>query len=190
MLDDIEHFYSLKEFPNLQEELNWKRNEIKRKGLLFHVIHALDSYCRGAKNILDIGGGSGVNLALYGREINCSELYCVDLREPDEKIPGIHYVRAPVEKLSALNLPRFDCVVMTEVIEHLFDPDEAIEQIRDVMKNNGILILTTPNLSAMINIFTLLFDYQPVDTEVSTLRTYGRPFIRNGETVGHIRVFT
>lgn len=189
-LEAIERFYSLKEFDNLQEEINQKKLEIRRKGLLFHVILALKSYSGGARNILDVGGGSGVNLSIYGHEINCSELYCVDLREPGEEIPGVHYVHSAAEKLNSLNLPMFDCVVMTEVIEHILDPDRVIKQIMDKLNYNGILILTTPNLSGLVNILTLALNYQPVDTEVSASRTYGRPFVRNGETVGHIRVFT
>ncbi|MEM0135798.1 MAG: class I SAM-dependent methyltransferase [Thermoplasmatales archaeon] len=189
-MENIEKFYSLKKFDNLQEELNLKKDEIRRKGLLFYVTLALKSYCGGARNILDVGGGSGVNLSIYGQEINCSELYSVDLREPELKIPGVHYVHSAIEKLNSLNLPMFDCIVMTEVIEHIFDPDTVVKQVIDKLNDNGILIITTPNLSGLVNVLTLAFNYQPVDTEVSASRTYGRPFVRSGETVGHIRVFT
>src|SRR3989344_1185374 len=36
---------------------------------------------------------------------------------------------------------RFDTVIASEVIEHLFDPDYLLHQIHDVLTNDGTLIL-------------------------------------------------
>ena len=37
----------------------------------------------------------------------------------------------------------FDCIICTEVLEHLHTPQIAIDEMRRVLKNNGQLILTT-----------------------------------------------
>lgn len=39
----------------------------------------------------------------------------------------------------------FDCVVITEVLEHLITPYRALEEIHRVLKSNGILIISVPN---------------------------------------------
>ena len=76
---------------------------------------------------------------------------------------------------------------MQDVIEHVFDPDELIMQIKRVLKPGGYIILSTPNLSSIVNRFSLLFGFMPPGTEVSTKHVFGRP---GSGLVGHIRCFT
>lgn len=38
----------------------------------------------------------------------------------------------------------FDSVLLTQVLEHIFNPDDFIKEIRRVLKSGGLLILTTP----------------------------------------------
>lgn len=40
----------------------------------------------------------------------------------------------------------FDCVLSTEVLEHVFNPDEFLNEIHRVLKPGGLLFLTTPLL--------------------------------------------
>lgn len=51
-----------------------------------------------------------------------------------------------VEDLHDLrNLPKnkFDTVIATEVLEHLYNPQKAVEEIRTVLKKGGVCIATT-----------------------------------------------
>ncbi len=87
----------------------------------------------------------------------------------------------------------FDLVHAGEIIEHLYDTDFFLDEVKRVMKPNGIFILTTPNLAAWYNrILLLFFGIQPFHTEVSLDSYYGRyPFKKaGGRPVGHIHVFT
>lgn len=82
----------------------------------------------------------------------------------------------------------FDVVLLIDVIEHLFDTDKAIAEIRKVLRKDGILVISTPNLSSFANRLLLLLGYQPLGTEVSTHKHYGRPkkySFREG-VAGHI----
>jgi SAM-dependent methyltransferase len=76
-----------------------------------------------------------------------------------------------------------------ELIEHMFDPDHLLKEIKRVLKPRGVCILTTPNLSSWANRIALLLGYQPFYTEVSTKFGVGHlfPFWLNA---GHIRLFT
>ena len=39
----------------------------------------------------------------------------------------------------------FDCVAMTEVIEHILEPERVFEEIRRILKDGGYLLITHPN---------------------------------------------
>jgi len=87
----------------------------------------------------------------------------------------------------------FEMIYCSEVLEHLFNPDFAIEEFKRVLKPRGKILLSTPNLAAWYNRLLLLAGIQPVATEVSTLYILGRvtKFLGQGNRpVGHIRVFT
>jgi len=190
-MNDFHNFYDSLGFPEIQSELNEKRIEIKNKGLLGKVIEHLRSYEHPIASILDVGGGSGINLIFYSEVTGATKLYSIDIREPKTKLNGINYIKSAVDDLPSLNLPKFDAIIMTEVIEHLLDPDKALENIVNLLNDHGVLIITTPNLGGILNIITLLLGFQPPATEVSLRKAYGRPFRRNGgQVAGHVHVFT
>lgn len=87
----------------------------------------------------------------------------------------------------------FDVVYMSEVIEHLVDPDYAIQELSRVLMPNGRIVMTTPNLASWYNRLLLMIGILPVNAEVSTKRIMGRGFVRLGQgkrPVGHLRLFT
>lgn len=80
-----------------------------------------------------------------------------------------------------------DAVLFSEVIEHLVDPDHALEELRRVLRPGGHLMLSTPNLAAWYNRALLLAGVQPVFSEVSLRGIHGRP---GAQVVGHLRLYT
>lgn len=86
---------------------------------------------------------------------------------------------------------RFDTVFAGEIIEHLYHTDRFVRELRRVLKPGGILVLTTPNLSSLLNRIMLLLGRQPVETEVSAENvSYGNPWNPKKPPSGHIRNFT
>jgi len=70
-----------------------------------------------------------------------------------------------IEHDAALPLPfsrEFDVVIAAEVIEHIVATEEFLAHCRAVLKPNGILILTTPNLLFWVNRFRMLFNKRPL----------------------------
>lgn len=69
----------------------------------------------------------------------------------------------------------FDCVICTEVIEHIvFDPAKGLlDQIKRILKPGGILLLSTPNLSSLDALLRMTRNetpmMHPVFTEVGWL---------------------
>jgi SAM-dependent methyltransferase len=50
----------------------------------------------------------------------------------------------------------FDLVFMGEIIEHIYDIEQCLKEMRRVLRPGGMLVLTTPNLAAWYNRILLL----------------------------------
>ena len=112
-----------------------------------------------AGKLLDIGGGKGE----FSKHLK-HDIYLLDISEKcvaEAKKGGI---RAKVHDASK-KLPypgeSFDYVFAGEVIEHLIDTDFFLSDCYRVLKPNGTLVLTTPNLGSIGNIGLLFFGKQP-----------------------------
>ncbi|NUO43644.1 MAG: class I SAM-dependent methyltransferase [Streptomyces sp.] len=146
---------------------------------------------RPAQTILDIGCGDGTAAATAAPLLPGHHLVGVDwsqdaLRRARTRLP--YAVRG---ELTGGGLPfgaeSVDAVLFSEVIEHLVDPDAALDEISRVLRPGGHLLLSTPNLAAWYNRALLLAGVQPVFSEVSLRAIHGRP---GHEVVGHLRLYT
>lgn len=61
------------------------------------------------------------------------------------------------ENAETMRLDRqFDCIVAGEIIEHLNNAGSFIETMREHLKDDGVLIITTPNAFCIANFFRIL----------------------------------
>jgi SAM-dependent methyltransferase len=148
-------------------------------------------------SIIDIGCGRGFllkqllehdpSLQAFGVEVSPAQA-C------EARAAGITVFEQNVEAGIPLADGSVDVAVVGEVIEHLFDPDACIEEMRRILRPGGTLIVTTPNLASWLNRILLLFGIQPVFTETSTRKKYGHWLGALGQgkttTQGHLKLFT
>ncbi|WP_055565945.1 class I SAM-dependent methyltransferase, partial [Streptomyces atriruber] len=141
--------------------------------------------------VLDIGCGDGTAAATAAPLLAGHRVVGVDwsqdaLKRAHARLPYV--VRG---ELSDGGLPfadgAADAVLFSEVVEHLVDPDSALDELRRVLRPGGHLMLSTPNLAAWYNRGLLLAGVQPVFSEVSLRAIHGRP---GKEVVGHLRLYT
>jgi len=169
-----------------------KREEALTKGtLLYELVHDILKYKQNINSYdiaVDLGGRDGSNLALietFGVDI--SKGFVIDVH-PIQLYKKYEYIRADISKDK---LPSSDSsvnlILLIEVIEHLLNPDFLLLEIKRILSEDGIVIIATPNLAWWPNIILLASGHQPIFTEVSTRKIYGR---KGKEVVGHLRVFT
>lgn len=103
-----------------------------------------------SQHILDIGSGSGW-LANNILEKTQNFITCVDISATNlKKIAALHpnNERLALIQAEAVPLPfvahTFNCVVCSEVIEHLAEPKTAIDEMLRIVAPNGSVIITTP----------------------------------------------
>ena len=69
----------------------------------------------------------------------------------------------------------FDVVVFTEVLEHLFaPPSEVLAEIHRILKPDGKLIISVPNLASLVKRVRLALNYTPLQNPDIQLRGAGR----------------
>jgi SAM-dependent methyltransferase len=72
----------------------------------------------------------------------------------------------------------FDCVLAAEIIEHVYDTDQFLREVKRVLKKDGVLVMSIPNIACLSNRIGMLFGKYPRYAEY---RAGG---------AGHIRVYT
>jgi SAM-dependent methyltransferase len=144
----------------------------------------------GPAVILDVGCGDGSALAVAA-DLNPAHRFAgIDwsggaLRRA--RALGLTVLRGSVDRRLPVADGAADVVIMSELIEHLVDPDRAVAEVRRVLRPGGSLLLSTPNLAAWYNRGLLAVGIQPIFSEVSLCGVFGRP----GRVVaGHLRLFT
>ena len=143
--------------------------------------------------ILDIGCGH--NCELFNYKLGEDKYFGCDFYETiDIKIDDYKRINLNEERLTdRYKNEKFDVIFCGEVIEHLFSPDELLDEVKKLMDRDSILILSTPNLGYYLNRIMLLFGISPLFLENSSEVKLGRKFKFLGQfnkTEGHIRLFT
>ena len=167
------------------------------------MLHLVDSLPFEPKTILDIGCGTGTFAYLMKKRFPKAVVIGADISTTALSIgrknyKSIQLVLANAEKKLPFRPNYFDLVVSGEHIEHLVDVDTYLEELNRVLKKDGYLLLTTPNLASWINRLLLLFGFQPWYLEASyrknlpifSIGTFRFPINSETPAVGHLRLFT
>jgi len=97
--------------------------------------------------VLDLASGSGAMLARL-RDAGYSDLTAVELDAKKFALDGITPIPLDLNEDFAPKLPRqFALVSAIEIIEHLNSPRHFLTQCRQVLRDDGVLLLTTPNIA-------------------------------------------
>jgi glycosyltransferase 2 family protein len=129
----------------------------RRTGTIKKLLDAKDSDV-----ILDIGCGSGVQIRalglespnlIIGMDVNRNALLYAKKKE----IPHSEFIIA-----DAQNLPfkdrTVDKIICAEIIEHLNNPEQLITESQRVLRQDGSIVITTPNENSVWGLYEFLWD--------------------------------
>jgi 2-polyprenyl-3-methyl-5-hydroxy-6-metoxy-1,4-benzoquinol methylase len=141
-----EHYFSTHTYANItfaKYSMYWWSNR-------FNAILARRYGKRGAR-LLEIGSGMG---HLVGQLEDTFETYGMDLNHWAVRQSKTVTHTTRLQTASAQELPfsdrSFNVVIIKHIVEHLPDPQKAIQEIGRVTEPGGILILATPNLDSLL----------------------------------------
>ena len=95
--------------------------------------------------LLDLGCGSGNFLEFMNRY--GWETMGIDFDEKAVETAKAKNLNVKLGKLEEQNLPNnyFDAITLSHVIEHVYDPSELLRECKRILKNNGQIVIVTPN---------------------------------------------
>lgn len=134
--------------------------------------------------VLDVGCWDGYIMQQILDKKKARHVFGVDNSKPAIKICHKKGLLSKFTKSVDKKIPykngQFDAVVAGEIIEHLYDVETFLKEIYRILKPNGQLIITTPNLASLGSRLTLLQGKIPwmIENELG-----------NGNS-GHMRYFT
>jgi ubiquinone/menaquinone biosynthesis C-methylase UbiE len=130
------------------------------------VENILKNESRG--QILDVPAGEGalaLRLKNLGFDVKCSDLYTEIFKLPDTEIK-----RGNLDERLPFDDNSFDYIVCVEGLEHIENPANAMREFARMLKNNGTLIVSVPNIMNIEERLKWLFNgytshFKPLSTE-------------------------
>jgi methionine biosynthesis protein MetW len=121
----------------------------------------IESVSEGS-NVLDLGCGRGL-IAEDLKKKGC-RITGVDMLPADEISPSVDkYIQMNLKDELSLPFEReFDYVILSDVIEHMSEPEKLVMSVRRCLKENGRLIVSIPNIALWVYRLSLLagrFEY-------------------------------
>ena len=101
-------------------------------------------------SVADTLSKEGTNLNLYGIDIY------------DRAIPEVNFIKHDLNEGIPFGDNNFDYVVAGELLEHVFDDEMLLNEIRRVLKKSGKLVLSVPNVHFLYDRVMGLLGKMPV----------------------------
>ena len=121
------------------------------------VSSLLNKHLHENDSVLDIGCGHGLP-RLFLKQCKYHGVEC--RRYPEHTFKNVVYLNLNTDSLPYKNAS-FDAIICTEVLEHLFDLDLILKEMRRVLKRTGVLVISLPNEITLDNRIRCLFGTYP-----------------------------
>lgn len=114
------------------------------------VSQAIARFCaHSPKYILDLGTAEGMMLAKIKQLYQKSLCLGIDgsyalLAYGKKLFPSLQFICADIQRLPIIKNNIFDIAIAAAVVEHLDNPLDMLKGVFEVLKNGGIMIITSP----------------------------------------------
>jgi len=121
-------------------------SDIKR---LKFILNSLKENVPEGGSVLDVGCGNGIitrSLGKAGFKVNGIDISnkAIEKAKASNDLPNVNFNVISAEEL-AISQQKYDCVICSEVLEHLYQPQDLLKILYQSLEENGILVVTVPN---------------------------------------------
>lgn len=158
-------------------------DEINKNDSSFERIKIFLDWIGKKKTVLDLGCYNGAIGNLVAKNLN--DVFGIEASKSACEIAakrGIKVIRRDLEKNFPFEDNKFDVILAGEVIEHIYDTDFFLKECRRVLKEKGILIVSTPNVVSLHRRICHLWGYAMYMEGSLTVSNMENP-------AGHIRYY-
>ena len=140
--------------PNHPNYERWKRSrEISiERGKFVELVLSNEIKCENL-NILDLGSGEGGTSKVFSKKNNVISYDISKTRLLRQQYPDIklNYICGSASFLP-FHEKLFDLIILQDVLEHLDEREELVGNLFNLLNENGIIYLSTPNRLSLLNI--------------------------------------
>lgn len=136
------HGFNSREYWNTLYAVELEAGRERNYPELYNVVCA--AVPEGAK-VLDVGSGTGTLATLLKDK---AEVTCADISDTAVeacKAKGLNAFQFDLVKDKVEQHGKYDCVVATEVLEHMKDPKAAIKKLYSFLEPGGLLVVSVPD---------------------------------------------
>ncbi|MBS3113289.1 class I SAM-dependent methyltransferase [Candidatus Woesearchaeota archaeon] len=124
-------------------------------------IQRLDAIFRLLKNksgkLLDVGCSEGKFIIEYQKKgFECEGIDISDKAIENGKRRGLDIKKVDITQKLPYKDETFDIICCGQVLEHVLDPLPVVRDMHRILKKNGNLIITVPNINMFRNLFLIL----------------------------------
>jgi 2-polyprenyl-3-methyl-5-hydroxy-6-metoxy-1,4-benzoquinol methylase len=138
---------------------NYKLGQFKDYGTLIHLeekyivkqrhdLLALLPTNRTYNSIIEFGCADGTNLSFFSDELNIphDQIFGVDICSSIENSNKFKFFHQSAEEFLAQDNNSYDLILLSDVLEHIYNPWKMLTQIKSKMTINGCILISVPNL--------------------------------------------
>jgi 2-polyprenyl-3-methyl-5-hydroxy-6-metoxy-1,4-benzoquinol methylase len=139
--------------------------EIEVNNVALKLINAFLVNKSSHLKILDVGCGYGMLLNELSKKYKNIDFFGIEKSaEAVIKIPKfVNLFHADIEDhneiLKQINKEKFDLIVFSDVLEHLYDPVNTLNFYSKFIKKNGAIVVTVPNIANVYSRTSLFFGF-------------------------------
>ncbi len=128
---------------------------------------------------MDIGGNTGIvaeKIKSLGYDITVADIAQEALIIAENR--GLKTISMDFNETFPIMSEEFDLIIAGEVIEHIFDTDKFLSECFRILKRDGSIVITTPNLATLKDRVRFLFGKMPrqINPHDKYLKLHIRPF--------------
>jgi len=132
------------------------------------ILNVIETFLQLSKNfpkVLDIGGGLGLFSLNFKLNFPKSDVFIFDysqhegIKEILTKNPHLRikdYIQADIQEETPFDSNSFDLIFALDILEHVENPSIAIDEILRILKVDGLLFISVPTESILLQIFRRL----------------------------------
>ena len=139
------NYYFGNYFPKIETRKPYE--EIKESSREVQIFSHLKEYVSHKSKIVEIGCGEGKNLIVFFKQ-GFSHLTGLE-PSPDccRRLQNFYDIECINKSLANFDgEKKFDCVILSHMLEHFIEPDKALKKIRNMIKPHGIVYIRVPPL--------------------------------------------